>query len=206
MIMLRYMADPANLITSAGIMFASLGLFLAFAGHMELAIASVLWSMLADQLDGIVARRTKNRSPECGQIGKQMDGFADLIYGAAFPAVVILLIGQSSLLSLCTATVLLLAGSIRLSYFANFGLSDDGRFLGLPLSYDVPLLAALFLLKPWFPAHQFAGIVTMVFLTVAALHVAPIRVQSPGRFMYMAIVLFSTVASMSLIILHVLRN
>lgn len=70
--------------------------------------------------------------------GKELDGFGDLIYGAVLPAVLILQLNSVSLLSLFIASALLLAGTIRLSYFANFGKSEDGRFFGVPLSYDNP--------------------------------------------------------------------
>lgn len=198
--MLRYIADPANAITACGLLFSAIGLFLALDGHLELAIAMVLWAMLADHLDGVVARRTKDRALEVGRIGKSLDGFSDLVYGAVFPAITVIELSRESWLSLLTAIVLVLAGSIRLSYFANFGLSGDGRFMGLPLSYDVPLLAVLFLLRPWLPAEGFALLVNIAFLAMAALHVASIRVPAPRAKMYAAIIVFSVVASGGLVL------
>ncbi|MBV8651382.1 MAG: CDP-alcohol phosphatidyltransferase family protein, partial [Alphaproteobacteria bacterium] len=98
--MLRYLADPANLITAAGLLISAVGLHLVLSDRPELAVAAVLWSMLADQLDGVVARRTMGRPPDVAKMGKSLDGFADIVYGAVFPAIVVLHVGQASFLSL----------------------------------------------------------------------------------------------------------
>ncbi|WP_244464077.1 hypothetical protein [Bradyrhizobium japonicum] len=88
-----------------------------------------------------------------------------------------------------------MTGAIRLSYFANFGRSSDGRFLGVPLSYDVPLLALLFLLQPFIGAELFEWLVNVCFLLLAAAHVTSIRVPSPSPAMYAAISIFVAVSS-----------
>lgn len=197
--MIRYLADPANAVTTAGLLFSALGLDLALANRPELAVAAVLWAMLADQLDGVVAKRTPSRSAEVAAFGKALDGFADLIYGAAFPAIVIMKVSGPSSLSFVTSTALLLAGAIRLSYFDAFGLSADGRFMGLPLSYDVPLLALAFVLRPWIPSAAFPLSLEIAFLLIAALHVASIRVPATSGWTYVAISAYSTLASTILI-------
>ena len=196
--MLRYLADAANVITIAGLGCSTLALYFALAGELELAIAIGLWAMLADHLDGVVARRLRKRPSEAAMIGKSLDGFADLVYGAVFPAAVLLQIGEGSLLSLFAALALLVGGAVRLSYFSNFGLSDDGRFLGVPLSYDVPLLAIAFLARPWLPEETFPTLLSCFFLGFAALHVASIRIPAAGGAMYAVITLFSVTASAAL--------
>jgi CDP-diacylglycerol---serine O-phosphatidyltransferase len=193
--MLRYLRDPANAITAGGLLCSALALYLALAGHLDLAVSVALWAVLADHLDGIVAGKTPNRAPEMAKMGKSLDGFADMVYGSILPTVIIIELGHTSALSLITGIALLLAGAIRLSYFANFGLSSDGRFMGVPLSYDIPLLALFFLLRPMFAADIFILAVTVSFLILAVLHVASIRVRAPNGAMYAAIVLFAVVAS-----------
>ncbi len=193
--MIRYLADPANAVTTAGLLFSALGLDLALAHRPELAVAAVLWAMLADQLDGVVAKRTPGRSIEVATIGKALDGFADLLYGAVFPAVILMTMGGASSLSFLSGTALLLAGAIRLSYFSTFGLSSDGRFTGVPLSYDVPLLAIVFLVRPLLPAESFGAVLNFGFLALAALHVLLVRVPAPNTAMYGVITAFSIASS-----------
>lgn len=196
--MLKYLWDPANAITIGGLLCSSASLFLALSEHLELAVAVALWAVLSDHVDGIVAVRTKNRDPDVAKMGKSLDGFADIIYGAVLPAAVVIELSQCSLLALSTASALLVAGVVRLSYFANFGKSSDGGFLGVPLSYDVPLLALLFLIQPSIPPERFIGVVNICFLLLAIAHVASIRVPSPNSAMYAAIAIFVVASSLAL--------
>lgn len=193
--MLRYLIDPANAITTAGLLCSSVSLYLALNGQIEIAIAVALWAVLADHLDGVVAGRTPNRHPDIAKMGRSLDGFGDIIYGAILPAVLILQLNKVSLFSLFVATALLLAGAIRLSYFANFGKSEDGRFAGVPLSYDIPFLAALVLVQPFMATEIFVPVVNVVFALLSIAHVASVGVPSPNRIMYLAITVFAIGAS-----------
>lgn len=193
--MLKYLWDPANAITAGGLLLSSVSLFLLLSQHLDLAVAAALWAVLSDHLDGVVARRTQNRDSHVANMGKSLDGFGDMIYGAVLPAAIVIQLSHASLLALATATALLMAAAIRLSYFANFGKLPDGRFLGVPLSYDIPLLALFFLFQPLIPTEAFAAVVNVFFLLLAIAHVASIRVPSPNSAMYAAISIFAVGAS-----------
>ncbi|WP_349963108.1 CDP-alcohol phosphatidyltransferase family protein [Rhizobium sp. ZPR3] len=197
--MIRYLFDPANAITATGIVFSGLALHFALNGQFEAAVALGLWAMLADQLDGIVAGRTRNRSKEVANFGKSIDGFADLVYGAVLPAVIVVGLSKETPISFVTGIVLLLVGAIRLSYFSNFGLSADRRFLGVPLSYDIPLLAVLLLCRPWLGDDIFPLLTNLIFLSLAALHIASIRIPAPNTIAYGCIVVFALGASAALV-------
>ncbi|RAZ72913.1 CDP-alcohol phosphatidyltransferase family protein [Mesorhizobium atlanticum] len=192
--MLRYLVDPANAITALGVAFSAIAIHLALSGYTPPAVGVALWAMLADHLDGIVAARLRSRPPEMAKMGKSLDGFADIIYGSVFPAICISQISKASLMSAIVSAVLLLGGVIRLSYFNNFGLSKDGKFLGIPLSYDVPLLAVLLLGRGQL-GDNLATTTNISFSILGALHVAPIRIPAPNQVMYTMIVLFSLGAS-----------
>ncbi|WFU51743.1 CDP-alcohol phosphatidyltransferase family protein [Sinorhizobium terangae] len=198
--MLRYLVDPANAITMFGLLCSSVGLCLAVDQRLDLAVAAGLWAVLADHLDGVVAGRTRNREPDMAKMGKSLDGFGDIIYGAVLPAVIIVQLNNVSRLSYFIATLLLLAGTIRLSYFANFGKSSDGRFLGVPLSYDIPLLAALLLFRHILQPDAFVLTVDVAFIALGIAHVASFRVPSPNKVMYLLITVFAIAASA--ILLH----
>lgn len=193
--MLKYLWDPANAITAGGLLLSSVSLFLVLSGHLDLAVATALWAVLSDHLDGVVARTTQNRGSHVAKMGKSLDGFGDMIYGAVLPAAIVIQLSHASLLALATATALLMAAAIRLSYFANFGKLPDGRFLGVPLSYDIPLLALFFLFQPHIPTEAFAAVVNVCFSLLAIAHVASIRVPSPNTAMYAAISIFAVAAS-----------
>ena len=120
--MLRYLVDPANAITTGGLLCSALSLYLAMAGHLELAVGAALWAVLADHLDGIVAGRTKNRDLNIAKMGKSLDGFGDIIYGAVLPAVIIIQLSQASSLSLATGAALLTIATGDLLQWCTMGL------------------------------------------------------------------------------------
>jgi CDP-diacylglycerol---serine O-phosphatidyltransferase len=192
--MLRYLVDPANAITVIGLTCAMTGIYAVQTGHLELGLAIVLWALLADHLDGIVASRTRNRAPEKGQIGKQLDSFTDLVSDAVFPTLLVLKLNDYSLPSLVLAALLMIAGALRLSYFNTFGLSGKS-FIGVPLSYDLPALAILFLLRPWIEESVFLMLVNGVLLVLAGLHISTLRVPKASGAFLACIVAFSVVAS-----------
>ncbi|ASP89700.1 hypothetical protein CDO26_37100 (plasmid) [Sinorhizobium meliloti] len=68
--MLRYLIDPANAITTAGLICSLLSLYLALNGQIELAVAVALWAVLADHLDGDVAGRTPHRHPDMAKFSR----------------------------------------------------------------------------------------------------------------------------------------
>ncbi|MCA1510331.1 CDP-alcohol phosphatidyltransferase family protein [Bradyrhizobium sp. NBAIM01] len=196
--MLKYLWDPANAITTGGLILSSVSLFLAVSNRLELSLATALWAVLSDHLDGVVAARTKHRRPDFAKMGKSLDGFADMIYGAVLPAVILIQLSGASVFALVTATSLLAAGAVRLSYFDNFGHLRDGSFLGLPLSYDIPVMAIIFLARPLVPVDLFASFTLSTFILLAGLHVASIRVAAPNVTMYVAISIFVVIASSTL--------
>ena len=193
--MIRYLFDPANAITMLGLLCSATGLYLLMSGQPDIATAVVLWAVLADDLDGIVAKRLQHRKPDFAAMGKSLDSFADIISGAVFPATVVIQVNAASSLSLGIAAAILAAGALRLSYFNNFGMSSDGRFMGVPLSYDVPLLAVLFLLQPLLPGEWFPMVLNLTFVSLVILHIVPIRVPAKRGIMYAANGLFIIAAS-----------
>jgi CDP-diacylglycerol---serine O-phosphatidyltransferase len=183
--MLLHLLDRANAITATGIALSTLAIFLALSGQLSFSIALGLWAMLADQVDGIVARRARNRNPLTAAIGKNLDGLGDILYGAILPAVIIITASQSWTAAVLTIAMVV-AGSLRLSYFSAVGLAD-GRFHGLPLSYDMPVLATIFLLRPWLTEELFAVVLIGSFSIIGILHVAPIKIRAPTGAAYLAI-------------------
>jgi CDP-diacylglycerol--serine O-phosphatidyltransferase len=194
---LRNLVDPANAITVVGLTCATTGIYALLLGRFELALAIVLWALLADHLDGIVAGRTRNRDPDKGKIGKQLDSFTDLVSDAIFPAILVIQLNQISRIGLVIAVILLIAGALRLSYFNSFGLSG-GRFVGVPLSYDIPMLALLFVARPVFPTDSFPLVVDAVMLVLAVLHVSTLRVPRTTGSVLAGIVIFSITSSVLL--------
>jgi CDP-diacylglycerol--serine O-phosphatidyltransferase len=192
--MIRQLIDPANAITATGLVLSLIGISFAIAGKPEMGVAVVLWALLADHLDGIIAQRTKGRSFETGQVGKNLDSLADLVSAGAFPAIALIVVSGGSVLAVTAGAVLLLASALRLSYFNVFG-SPGGRFIGMPTTYAVPLTAILFLARPFVAAHLFPPLLAIALIILAIFHVAPVRVPKTVGAMYAVVTVFCVASS-----------
>jgi len=195
--MIRQLTDPANAITATGLVLSVAGIHFTLSGQPELGVAIVLWALLADHLDGVVAARTKGRAPETGKVGKSLDSLADLVSAGVFPAVVLMTISGGAALAVVVSAVFLLASALRLSYFNAYGLTG-GRFIGVPTTYAVPLTAVLFLLKPLIPAEIFPALFGAALLVLAVLHITPLPVPRTTGVMYGVVTLFAVGSSVAL--------
>ena len=192
--MIRQLADLANAITMTGLVLSVIGLSFAISGHPEIGVAIVLWALLADHLDGVVAARTKGRAVETGQVGKNLDSLADLVSAGVFPAATLIVVGNGSALAVTAGALLVVASTLRLSYFNVFGLSG-GCFVGVPTTYVVPATAVLFLCRPLFTEQAFSTVFAAVLVALAMLHVTPARMPKTSGVMYAIVSLFAVAAS-----------
>lgn len=195
--MVRQLLDPANAVTATGLVLSSIGLKFAISGLPEMGVATVLWALLADHLDGVVAQRTHGRPAETGQVGKNLDSLADLVSAGVFPAVTSMVIGRYSTISVVAGTILLVASALRLSYFNVFG-SPDGRFIGVPTTYAVPVTATMLLFRPLIHEAIFPNLVAVVLIVLAVLHIVPLRVPKTAGIMYLVVAAFCVGASIVL--------
>src|SRR5580704_10874673 len=81
---LRYMAP--NLITLSSMVFGLVSLWSAHKGDAPLAAWLIIYAVLTDRLDGLVARAMKATS----ELGMQLDSFADCINFGVAPAFLLL--------------------------------------------------------------------------------------------------------------------
>lgn len=77
---LRYVAP--NVVTATGMLFGLLSLVASYEGRLVDAAWLIIWAVLVDRLDGLVARSLRATS----EFGVQMDSFADAINFGIAPA------------------------------------------------------------------------------------------------------------------------
>ncbi len=195
--MFRQLLDPANAVTAAGLVLSAIGINFTVASMPEIGVAIVLWALLADHLDGVVAQRTRGRVVEAGQVGKNLDSLADLVSAGVFPAVTSIIIGHGSTISVAAGATLIVASALRLSYFNVFG-SPGGRFIGVPTTYAVPVTAIMFLFRPDIPEAIFPNLFAFVLVVLAVLHIVPLRVPKTTGVMYLVVTAFCVWASIIL--------
>ena len=90
--------DYTVILTYLGALCGLLGISMSIRGQYLGAIFCMAASLVCDTLDGIVARKKKNRTREEMLFGIQIDSLCDLISFAACPAVMFYMLGMSCLL------------------------------------------------------------------------------------------------------------
>jgi len=138
----------ADIITLMNAVMGFLAILMVFSNQFQLAAAFILLGLLADGLDGIVARRIGN-----GQMGEYLETIADMISLSVAPLLLLyktyydVVVAQFSLhLSLGVVLVFsLVCSMIRLSSFSL--LKEKHSFVGLPTSASAVFLVLASFLK-----------------------------------------------------------
>lgn len=167
----RYLAP--NFITAAGLVFGLVSLASAHSGDWRLAGWMIIYAVLTDRLDGLVARRLKATS----EFGVQMDSFADFLNFGVAPAFLFYSFLRSSpqlaafdlpfdhgwghVYLAASCIIWVLAAVFRLARFnvAAEEASPTRIYFGVPTTLAGGLLVIWFLalLKYAEPGHTFGG-------------------------------------------------
>jgi CDP-diacylglycerol--serine O-phosphatidyltransferase len=146
--------NRVDLVTLSSVVTTSLAAGVALAGHLHLAVALLFLAMLADALDGILARQyglTRD-------FGRYLDGFMDVLIYLVTPSLIMYLSGFCGWLFSPLLMLFIACGCIRLSVFNEIGNiqeSDGLSYLGMPVFWSVFMLAIYQLLMLiWIPLAQ----------------------------------------------------
>ncbi len=173
--MLWFARDLPNICSLAGLLCALLGIYFAILQHFSIAVVAMIWAVLFDWTDGIIARNMKGRTQKQGEFGGQLDSLIDMVSFGICPAVFLLSYGQFSAWYLPGAFVIVAAGAIRLSYFNVFGLVDSSTYRGLALDNNIILFAFVFLFKGFFSPDVFSIILYAMFMIMAGFNLSSLR-------------------------------
>jgi phosphatidylserine synthase len=193
--MLAFVRELPNVCSLAGLLAALLGLYFAIRGVYPAALMGLLWAVVFDWSDGIIARRMKGRTADQRALGAQLDSLIDIVSFSVAPALLLLSLGRFSPWFVPGAFLILATGVIRLSYFNVFGLLDDSTYRGLALDNNVIVLAALFVFEPGIGRTFFAIVLYVVLMVLAALNVASIETPKLGGRWYYAVLLYALLLS-----------
>lgn len=186
--MLSFVRDLPNICSLAGLLSAMLGIYFAILGNFPIAIIGVLWAVLFDWADGIIARKIKGRTDHQRAVGSQLDSLIDVVSFGLFPAVFLLSYGNFSPWFIPGAFLIVAASVIRLSYFNIFGLVDDKTYTGLALDNNVIILAFIFLFESFFNHTVFSIILYVLLMVFLVFNLAPIRTPKfAGKWFYVLI-------------------
>lgn len=186
--MLSFVKDLPNICSLAGLLCAVLGIYFSIVGNFPIAIIGILWAVLFDWADGIIARQITGRTNHQRAFGGQLDSLIDIISFGIFPAVFLLSYGKFSPWFLPGVFLIVAASAIRLSYFNIFGLVDDKTYMGLALDNNVIILAFVFLFESLVNHAVFSIILYVLFVVLPVFNVAPVRTPKfAGKWFYVLV-------------------
>lgn len=179
--MLSFARDLPNMCSLLGLLFAMIGIYFAIEGNFLASIISLLWAVLFDWYDGIIARKMKGRTKIQGILGEQLDSMIDIVSFGILPAVLLLSYGNYSAWFMPGAFIIVAAIAIRLSYFNVYGLIDSKTYMGLAVDNNGLILAFVFLFESFFTHTAFSIILYSLLMVLSALNLASIRTHKFGE-------------------------
>lgn len=161
-----------NLLTTAALFAGFFSIVSAMKGHFETAAIAIFIAMIADGLDGRVARMTNTQT----SFGAQYDSLSDMVAFGVGPALMIYSWSLSSLgkLGWLAAFFYTAATALRLARF-NTQISDKRYFQGLPC----PAAAATIASVVWMiSSYEFEGPVFAIPIAILAIFTAGLMVST----------------------------
>ena len=187
--MISFTRDLPNICSLAGLLCAVVGIYYSILGNFPFAIIGILWAVLFDWADGIIARQMTGRTDHDRSFGGQLDSLIDIISFGIFPAIFLLSYGKFSPWFLPGAFFIVATSAIRLSYFNIFGLNDDKTYMGLALDNNVIILAFVFLFEGFFDHTVFSIILYVLLMVFLVFNLVPVRTPKfAGKWFYVLIV------------------
>ncbi len=178
--MLGFAKDLPNICSLVGLLCTVFGIYFAIEGNFLAAIIGVLWAVLFDWYDGIIARKMKGRTKIQGEFGGQLDSMIDIVSFGILPAILLLSYGNYNMWFIPGAFIIVATSAIRLSYFNVFGLIDSKTYRGMPLDNNVLILAFLFLFESFFHHSTFSIIIYVIMMLLSALNLSSIPTPKFG--------------------------
>ncbi|WP_052341825.1 CDP-alcohol phosphatidyltransferase family protein [Salinarimonas rosea] len=165
--------DPANAVTLAGLSCAVLGAHAVVLDEPRLGAALAGLALLADMLDGSVARRQTARASVMARAGGLLDALCDVVHGGVLPGLLLVAVVGSSPVTVLVATALAVCAVLRLAFFALAGPRADGSYTGVPVIFST-MAACLFVAAMDLPAV--AVLFPTVLAVLAVLNVTSVRI------------------------------
>lgn len=187
---LTFAKDLPNICSLLGLLSAVFAIYFAIKGNFSAAIIGILWAVLFDWYDGIIARKLKGRTKEQGIFGSQLDSMIDIVSFGVFPAILLLSYGNYNIWFIPGAFVIIATSALRLSYFNIYGLIDSKTYKGLSLDNNVLFLALLFLFENFFKQTTFSIILYAVLMILSALNLSSLPTPKFGGKWIYALVIY----------------
>lgn len=194
-VILSFVVDWANIVTLLGLCSGVLAIFFALEQNYPAAIIAMLWAVIFDWYDGVVARAMPGRSEAYKSIGAHMDSLVDLVTSAVGPAILLLSISDFSAWAYPGALAIIMAGVLRLAYFDVFGVDSNGTYAGITIDNSPIVVSMVFFLESFLSHNAFVATLYVAIVVMAFLHVAPFRTRKLGRIWYYVFTVYAVMAT-----------
>ncbi len=188
--MLTFAKDLPNICSLIGLLSAVLAIYFAINGNFPAAIIGVVWAVLFDWYDGIIARKLKGRTKTQSLFGAQLDSMIDIVSFGVFPAIILLSYGNYNVWFIPGAFIIIATSAIRLSYFNIYGLIDSKTYKGLALDNNVLILAFIFLFESLFERSTFSVVIYILLMILSTLNLSSIPTPKFGGKWIYALVIY----------------
>ena len=186
--MLAFAKELPNICSLLGLFCTVLAIYFAIGENFLASIIAILWSVLFDWYDGIIARKMKGRTKEQGVFGVQLDSMIDIVSFGVFPAILLLSYGNYNLWFIPGAFVIIAACAIRLSYFNIYGLIDSNTYKGLSVDNNAIIIAFVFLFENLFQHSAFSILLYIVIIILSSLNLSSIPTPKfAGKWVYVLV-------------------
>lgn len=175
-----FIKDLPNICSLLGLLSAVIGIYFSIQGNFSAAIIGILWAVLFDWFDGIIARNMKGRTKEQGEFGAELDSMIDIVSFGVLPAIILLSYAEYSIWFLPGAFVIIAAAAIRLTYFNLFGLMDSKTYKGLSVDNNALILAFVFLFENIFKHSIFSILLYIIIILISILNLSSIPTPKLG--------------------------
>jgi len=172
---LSYVKDVPNLCSLAGLACTLLAIYYSILGVYAIAMIGMIWAVVFDWADGLIARSMKGRTKQQGVFGGQLDVLIDIVSYGVTPAIVLLSYGKFEPIFLVGAFLMIAGAAIRLSYFSTFGLVGGKHYTGLALDNNSIIIVFIVLFSGFFTEETFSYIFYASCLTLTFLNVSQIK-------------------------------
>ncbi|PHR29972.1 MAG: CDP-alcohol phosphatidyltransferase [Fluviicola sp.] len=183
--MIGFAKDLPNICSLVGLLCTMFAIYFAIEGYFIASIIAILWSVLFDWFDGIIARRMKGRTKEQGDFGGQLDSMIDIVSFGVYPAILLLSYSGFNIWYMPGAFIIVAGCAIRLSYFNIYGLIDSKTYMGLSIDNNAILLAFGFLFESFFSHYTFSVILYILLMSLTALNLSSLPTPKlAGKWVY----------------------
>ena len=172
---LSFLKDLPNLCSLIGLACTVAAIYFTIIGVYHAAMIGMVWAVVFDWADGLIARRMAGRTGNERALGGQLDVVIDVVSYGVTPALLLLSYGEFAPIFLIGAFVILAASALRLSYFATFGLSNDSKYTGLALDNNSLIIVFVFLFEEFLSKDTFSTLFYISCLGLSILNVSQIK-------------------------------